>query len=117
MTSRVTTEQLLNLADRAERGPLTATEASRLRTGIAELSASKAALADSKASLEGRLAAYADQPKGRAIDGLKAVQRLVAGSERRGVTHLPVWAIAAASGAPIPKPPPGPDVEHAREGA
>lgn len=117
MADRITVEQLLNLADRAERGPLNAAEASRLRAGIAELSASRAALAASKALLEGRLSSYAAQPKGRAIDGLKAVQRLVAGSERRGVAYLPVWAVAAASGAPIPKQHPDLRAEQAREGA
>lgn len=36
-----TTEQLLILADRAERGPLSAEEAAVLRTGIANLDAAR----------------------------------------------------------------------------
>ncbi|MEU9703048.1 hypothetical protein [Streptomyces sp. NPDC047981] len=37
MTQPSTTEQLLNLADRAERGPLTGDEAARLRNSISQL--------------------------------------------------------------------------------
>lgn len=110
MADRITTAQLLNLADRAERGPLTADEARRLRAGIA-------ALSTSKASIVGRLGAYTVQAEGRAVDDLKAVRRLVANSEQRGVSHIPVWAIAAASGAPISRRDLAPEAEQAREGA
>ncbi|MER7623905.1 hypothetical protein [Streptomyces sp. NPDC126503] len=101
--SKPTVDQLLNLADRAEYGGgLTQAEADRLRAGIAALSASEAALTADKASLIHRLRAYTRQSRSETAADLTAVHRLVARSALRGVSHLPVWAVAAASGAPIP---------------
>ncbi|TXS22430.1 hypothetical protein EAO70_06105 [Streptomyces sp. adm13(2018)] len=110
MAGRITTEQLLNLADRAEDGPLNAAEARRLREGIAMLSARNATLA-------GRLGALATHIERGALAELAAVRRLVASSEKRGASHIPLWAIAAASGAPVVTPHLPPKTEQAREGA
>jgi hypothetical protein len=73
-----TREQLLVLADRAERGPLTAAEAARLRQGIAAL--------------------YARRPpaSSRRARQLQALASLVAAARRRGEEILPVALVEAA---------------------
>lgn len=76
-----TVEQMLNLADRAERGPLSATEAAWLRTGIH-------ALVASQRSASRRLA-----QAGSGRQQLAAVRRLVRRAGYRGAATVTVWAL------------------------
>jgi hypothetical protein len=84
---RITTEQLLNLADRAEGGPLTPEEAQRLRAGISQLDADRRSLR-SRLRLQSRRG-------NEATTELRAVQGLIKRSQQRGVAQIPVWAVAA----------------------
>jgi hypothetical protein len=85
---RPTREQLLNLADRAERGPLSAAEAARLRAGIH--------------ALYGPRRTWTTQIRTARID---ALARLAVGARRRGHDTLPVALVEAAIHRPtIPKP-------------
>ncbi|HEY9373947.1 hypothetical protein [Streptomyces sp.] len=87
MAKPVTTEQLLNLADRAERGPLSADEASRLRTGITQLH-------DDRRSLRSRLRVQTRQLR-RDTEDLTGIRNLVVHSQRRRIAHIPVWSVVA----------------------
>jgi hypothetical protein len=87
MADRITTMQLLNLADRAEDGGLTADEARRLRAGISQLDADRRSLR-SRLRLQSRRG-------NEATTELRALQGLIKRSQQRGVTQLPVWAVAA----------------------
>ena len=83
-----TVTQLLVLADRAERGPLTAAEASRLREGITNLR-------ESRRSAVGRRSA-ATRARRQGAAQLAAVRALVASARQRGARSVPVWILAAA---------------------
>ncbi|MFK0182346.1 hypothetical protein ACIQVR_41050 [Streptomyces xanthochromogenes] len=84
-----TVAQLLILADRAERGPLTAAEADRLRSGISGLHLERRA--------EG--SRYAARAR------LRAVASLVSSARRRGASAIPVTLLGQVlSGDPIPDP-------------
>lgn len=88
-----TFEQLLVLADRAERGPLSAAEASRLREGIA-------ALEWGRRSSASRLA-NRTRVRHEVVAQVAAVRALVASARQRGARAVPVWILAAAlQGAP-----------------
>jgi hypothetical protein len=85
---RPTREQLLNLADRAERGPLTAAEAARLREGI-------------NAAQFGRRAAQPQPVKATRRERdlgrrLIAVQGLVQAARQRGGRAVPVQILDIA---------------------
>ncbi|KOV07484.1 hypothetical protein ADK92_05550 [Streptomyces sp. XY533] len=88
-----TREQLLVLADRAERGPLTASEAARLRAGISAVYASQRIVGDRT-----RLASRARR---EAADRIAAVTRLTAAARRRGVRSIPVRDLEMAIGAAV----------------
>lgn len=76
-TTPPTVEQLLVLADRAERGQLTAAEAARLRAGIAGLTAPQRRVRH--------------QPRsGRQV---AAIAALVRRTQARGAQAVPVWAL------------------------
>ncbi|MFG3488512.1 hypothetical protein [Streptomyces sp. NPDC047972] len=83
----ITTEQLLNLADRAEDGGLTPAEARRLRAGISQLDSDRRSLR-SRLRLQSRRG-------NEATTKLRDVQGLVQRSQQRGLAQLPVWAVAA----------------------
>lgn len=80
-----TLEQLLVLADRAERGPLTAAEAARLRDGIETL-------ARHQREASGRSAAHTV----RSTRAVLLIASLVAAARRRGQSTLPVALVEAA---------------------
>lgn len=84
-----TREQLLVLADRAERGPLTAAEAARLRQGIGTLAAGSRSAA-------GRLGQVDRQRRETALR-LRAVQSLIRTARMRGARHIPIAILAAAA--------------------
>ncbi len=84
-----TREQLLVLADRAERGPLTAAEAARLRAGIA------AAYSRSAAGFR------ANESRIRYLHQLAPVRRLIQTAKRRGVRSIPVRDLETAIGAAV----------------
>lgn len=84
-----TEEQLLVLANRAERGPLTAAEADRLRQGIAALYAERR-------SAVTRLGNGTRQRR-EATLRLRAVHALVRTARQRGARHIPVAILAAAA--------------------
>lgn len=84
-----TSAQLLILADRAERGPLTPAEAERLRAGIRTL------VADRRAA-SGRLA-YARRQ-------LNAVSRMVHRAQARGDRGVPLWVLAQVIARPDSPP-------------
>lgn len=87
MADRITIEQLLNLADRAEDGPLTAAEAGRLREGIHALQAHRTILSSKLGQKARRLI--------RVEPELRAIRRLVTRSRRRGDAHVPLWQLEA----------------------
>lgn len=81
-----TLQQLLNLADRAERGPLSAAEAARLREGIRHLDTGKRAA-------NGRLA-HVDARKRDVTGPLAVVVRRVRASQKAGNRTIAVWVLA-----------------------
>ncbi|MFE9738855.1 hypothetical protein [Streptomyces sp. NPDC006477] len=83
MADRITIEQLLNLADRAERGPLSAAEASRLRRGLRHLDERCHSLEAARSSTIGRHG-NAQRHNADAARRLSALQALVASTRRRG---------------------------------
>lgn len=85
-TDPPTVEQLLVLADRAERGPLTAAEAARLRAGIAAM--------DTRSRSAARRLADATRLQQEAAGQLAAVLRLVRQAQKRGgqMVHVRVLA-------------------------
>ncbi|MFE3657240.1 hypothetical protein [Streptomyces sp. NPDC059165] len=87
MTRPPTVEQLLVLADRAERGRLSAAEASRLRAGIR-------AVVASQRGTSGRLA-VANRGRRRSTAQMAAVRALVSSARQRGARTVPVWILAA----------------------
>ncbi|MFE6815975.1 hypothetical protein [Streptomyces sp. NPDC057677] len=86
MADRITIQQLLNLADRAEEG-LTPAEARRLRAGITQLDTDRRSLR-SRLRLQSRRG-------NEATTELRAVQGLIQRSQQRGAAQIPVWAVAA----------------------
>lgn len=82
-----TREQLLVLADRAERGPLTAAEAARLRQGITAVYADRRSTA-------GRLSARTWQQR-EAGRRLVAVAALIRAARERGTRTIPVQILDA----------------------
>jgi len=94
-----TREQLLVLADRAERGPLTAAEATRLRQGIAAFYADRRA--------DGGRASVANWRLREMVRRLSAVQALIRSTQQRGERTIPVRILAAAVGAGAQLPTPG----------
>ena len=86
MADRITTEQLLNLADRAETG-LTAEEASRLRAGIAQLDGDRR---DLRSRLRVRTRRYNE-----AASELRCIHRLMTHARERGSHAIPLWAVDA----------------------
>lgn len=88
-----TEEQLLVLANRAERGPLTAAEAGRLRQGIAAVYAERR-------SAGIRLGNDTRQRRAAALR-LRAVQALIQTARQRGTRSIPVQILAAAVQAEI----------------
>lgn len=86
--SRPTVAQLLILADRAERGPLTAAEADRLRAGIS-------GMYRERRSAGGRLGARTRQ---RAVDArrLRVVAALAAAARQRGARSIPLATLDIA---------------------
>lgn len=99
MADRITTEQLLNLADRAEAGPLTAAEASRLRRGLRHLDERCRSLEAARASTIGRRG-NAQRRNVDAARRLSALQALVASTRRRGVRAIAVQTVDAILGTP-----------------
>ncbi|MEK9524051.1 hypothetical protein MIU24_32460 [Streptomyces venezuelae] len=87
MADRITIQQMLNLADRAEDGGLTPAEARRLRAGISQLDTDRRSLR-SRLRLQSRRGNEASAE-------LRAVRGLIQRSQQRGVAQLPVWAVAA----------------------
>lgn len=88
MADRITTDQLLNLADRAERnGGLSAAEAARLRTGLAKLYSDRQ-------DLQNRLRAQSRRYNAAASE-LRCIHRLVRHAQRRGSVTIPTWALDA----------------------
>ncbi|MER6098383.1 hypothetical protein ABT154_21495 [Streptomyces sp. NPDC001728] len=87
MARHITTKQLLNLVDRAERGRLSTEEAVRLRSGIVQLKTDRA-------SLQSRLRVQSRRTN-EATTELKALHGLITRSQERGVAQVPVWAVAA----------------------
>ncbi|QIP82729.1 hypothetical protein GLX30_30280 [Streptomyces sp. Tu 2975] len=85
MSRPPTVKQLLVLADRAERGPLSAAEASRLREGIA-------ALETSRRSKAGRIHAALDRQQ-QAEEEIAAVRRFMARARHRGARVVQMWAL------------------------
>ncbi|MCX4543814.1 hypothetical protein [Streptomyces sp. NBC_01565] len=83
-----TREQLLVLADRAERGPLTAAEAARLRQGITALYAGRRAEGN-------RLAAHGGHER-EARRRLLAVRALIRTARQRGARSVPLAVLAGA---------------------
>lgn len=83
-----TVTQLLVLADRAERGQLSAAEASRLREGIA-------ALETSRRSTVGRIR-FALERQQQAEQQLAAVRRFTARARYRGARVVQMWALERA---------------------
>lgn len=88
VTAVPTCEQMLILADRAERGPLTAAEASRLRAGIR-------AADQARRSATGRtiIATRETQQQARRV---AAVRDLVGRARSRGARTVAVWALSQA---------------------
>ena len=80
-----TVKQLLVLADRAERGPLTAAEASRLREGIA-------ALESSRRSMHASLARQA-QLRQQDTSRLAPFRSVVRRARARGGRTVAVWVL------------------------
>ncbi|MFG3510221.1 hypothetical protein ACGF5F_32515 [Streptomyces sp. NPDC047821] len=76
-----TLDQLLNLADRAEDGPLTAAEATRLRQGLRHLATS------------GHRRPYRSQRRDQPTRQLAALARIVHQARTRGARTVPVWAL------------------------
>jgi hypothetical protein len=83
-----TARQLLILADRAERGPLTADEAARLRAGIAALDFARRSAA--------RNAARIGVEHRRARHQLAWISRLVRDAHYGSRRHVTVWALDRA---------------------
>lgn len=94
-TDPPTREQLLVLADRAERGPLTAAEASRLRAGLHALADERDA-ADAERRRYANRANFATSNRRRLAKQLVAVRALVTSARQRGLRSVPVWILAAA---------------------
>ncbi|MET9728461.1 hypothetical protein [Streptomyces zaomyceticus] len=96
---RITTEQLLNLADRAE-GGLTPAEAGRLRQGLRELDEKCRALDFARRSAIRRRTT--DRHRSADSDQrLTAIRALVASTRRRGARAVPVQIVAAILDSPI----------------
>lgn len=85
-TDPPTRKQLLNLADRSERGPLTPAEAARLRQGIT-------AMAFSRSSATNRLTEALRRQR-QTDRQLAAVVRLVRKAQQRGGRTIHVRALA-----------------------
>lgn len=83
-----TLEQLLVLADRAERGQLTPAEAARLRQGLEGLRTERQQAA-------GRASSDARQRRAAALR-LRAVHELVRTARQRGARSIPIQILAAA---------------------
>jgi hypothetical protein len=100
MADRITTMQLLNLADRAEDGGLTTAEADRLRRGLRQLDEKCRALDVARRSAivrrtnDGRRSEDSDQR-------LTAIRALVASTRRRGGRAVPVQTVDAILNSPI----------------
>lgn len=80
--------QLLVLADRAERGPLTGTEADRLRQGIALLAGERR----TESTRAGNHVRHEREARRR----LLAVRELIRTARERGTRSIPVPILAAA---------------------
>jgi hypothetical protein len=93
-----TREQLLVLADRAERGPLSAAEAGRLRQGI------DVAFSDRR-SAAARTGARTRQQR-EAARRLVAVIALIRAARERGARTVPVQILDAVLFAELQLPPP-----------
>jgi hypothetical protein len=101
MGGKVTVEQLLNLADRAEfNGGLSQAEADRLRRGLRDLVADRDA-AEVRRRMAARRDSSADFRRRRAFKQLATVRALLVASRQRGNRAVPVWILdAALSGTP-----------------
>ncbi|MFE9372280.1 hypothetical protein ACFYM2_21270 [Streptomyces sp. NPDC006711] len=96
MSRPPTVEQLLVLADRAERGRLTAAEADRLRVGICRLSRARSAA-------DGRLSAQVR--RGRAAEArLRAVAALAASVGQQGSRAVSLFTLNVSLHASITPP-------------
>ncbi|MEU0393846.1 hypothetical protein ABZ208_13885 [Streptomyces sp. NPDC006208] len=93
-TAPPTREQLLILADRAERGPLSAAEAARLRQGIHTLATERDA-AEAMQRIVANRAKAANGMRRRVSRQLAAVRALVTSARQRGLRSVPVWILAA----------------------
>lgn len=99
MTDRITTEQLLNLADRAETGLSTA-EADRLRRGIRQLDAQYRATEAARRTTAGHLGRARAQGRDDQ-HRMTAVRALVQSTRRHGGRTVLVTTLAAILTAPI----------------
>jgi hypothetical protein len=90
-----TVDQLLNLADRAEDGPLSPAEAGRLRAGIRNLVAEREA-AEAERRLIAKRHHQAALKDRQASKHLATVRALVTSARRRGARAIPTHALAAA---------------------
>lgn len=95
-----TREQLLVLADRTERGPLTAAEADRLRQGITAMYVDR--------RTAGARAGHAARRHREAGRRLLAVQALIRVARERGTRSIPVPILSAAVYAELQLAPPRP---------
>ncbi|MFD7554154.1 hypothetical protein ACFV9E_06390 [Streptomyces sp. NPDC059835] len=95
-----TREQLLVLADRAERGQLTAAEAGRLRQGITALYAERR-------TAGGRTGVETWRQR-EITRRLLAVQEVIRAARQREARTIPVRILAAAVGGDSQLPTPGP---------
>ncbi|MGW6557940.1 hypothetical protein [Streptomyces hydrogenans] len=94
MAKPITVQQLLNLADRAERGPLTQAEADRLRAGIAALHDNQRFL-ETKTRTQGRRVTAVSAALLGTQSELRGIHRLIARAKRRGEGHIPLWQLEA----------------------
>ena len=97
---RITTEQLLNLADRAEDGGLTAEEARRLRAGITQLVERSQQLETARRAAVGYRGHIVREGQ-EALRRLTAVRALVESTRHRGGRTVLVPTLAAVLDAPL----------------
>ena len=104
-----TARQLLILADRAERGQLSADEAARLRAGIRGLAAERDAATAERLRIAHR-ADVANHTRRRHSRQLAAVRALVRTARQRGARSIPVWALGHILASARPVSATGPEV-------
>jgi predicted ATPase len=87
-------DQVLNLADRAEDGPLSPAEASRLRAGIRRLEESRRNYDSARRASIARLSMARRRHRDQSAQ-LTAIRALVANARHRGARSVPVWILSA----------------------